>query len=361
MGLITVEEALRGGKRKAVNRSRWYEAAYERLRLSFWTTDRGPEARAEYESRLAELQSKKKVRGHQRKLTVEEIANRVGVLSYSGTWKSWICRVSGRNVWFGKDEKAARARWEALMIERGHGLCPGRGFFWNGLEQKWERGDELNERGRKRGRTERRVAGYKALLADTKRLRRERAELHTQMDEECRSRRRNQTLEMRVRWQSFMEKVGGWRRKYRASLLKDEQAEWDADRKRIRRRVNHRRKVKVEMFQRISRAWKDEKTGIWFSWIGGEHRKLVRLGDDEQKARVVWWVLRNALNAGSKMLRKPEGVQRTLDELLDIGEDRVVSRLRELGWTVERPASVPNSPERGRGARSGDVDRPQIS
>lgn len=338
MALLTVAEALKSS-RPATNPSRWYEAAYERLRLSFQTTDKGPEARAEYEARVAELRSGKEKRGHQSKLPADEVVHRVS--SPSRTTSGWIVSVSGKKVWLGSDKQAAIAKWESLMIEHGHGLSPGRGFFWNALEQKWERG-ERSYRSLNYGRMKDRLEGFRSLLAEEARLKSELVDIHLKLDEECRVRRRECRERMRARWlevESRLKKyVANWRATYRASLAIDEQATWDADRKRIRIRANRKRILRVEALQRISRPWKDKESGLWFAWVGADHRKLVRLGDDEAKARVVWWVLKGALNAGGKTLRRPEGILRSIEELLDVSPERVMATLRQLGWKVEMPS-----------------------
>lgn len=334
MPLITVEEALQPRKPgKVTNPSRWYEAAYERLRLSFWTTDKGPEVRADYECRLAELQAMKPKRGHQRKLTEAEIAHRVGVLAFSSQNRAWYANVCGRQTNFGTNHPKALARWEALMIEHGHGLSPGPGFFWNGLDQRWEKG-EISPKSHKGGATRRREAGYRHLLAEVQRLRVEFANIHVKLNEECRARHANCDVELRARWAEFEARMKDWRRTYRASLAIDEQAMWDANRARIKRRVNQKRKFRVELLQRISRPWKDKATGMWYSWVGAVHRKLVKLGDTQDSATAVWRILKQGLSHGAKILRRDERVQMTLDELLEVDQARVIARLRERGWTV---------------------------
>ncbi len=92
---------------------------------------------------------------------------------------------------------------------------------------------------------------------------------------------------------------------------------------------------------RLGLPWQDRSGLGWYAWLGGDSgpRQLLKLGDTEEKARVVWWVLKNSLKAGQSMLKSPESTQRTVQELVEVSPERVEKRLRELGWSVERPTA----------------------
>ncbi len=90
---------------------------------------------------------------------------------------------------------------------------------------------------------------------------------------------------------------------------------------------------------RLGLPWQDRDGAAWWAWLGGSPRQLVKLGDTEPAARVVWHVLKIGLAAGQATLKLPAGIQRTLDELLAVSPERVEKRLRELGWSVERPTA----------------------
>ena len=88
---------------------------------------------------------------------------------------------------------------------------------------------------------------------------------------------------------------------------------------------------------RLGLPWHDRGGAGWYAWLGASPRQLVKLGDDEQKARVVWLVLKHALEAGQSMLKSPESTQRTIEELVAVAPELVEKRLRERGWSVTRP------------------------
>lgn len=279
-------------------------------------------------------------------LSEAERAKRIGNFYHCPAENRWRGNVGGKSKYLGRTKGIAVAKWEALMLELGHGLAPGPNFFWNAIEQRWDKGESQrlgNLRLRKlKGRAKIRTK----LIAEKKRLLSEIAVIKNRIDAECRARRATCDKLIREQWLAFEAKLAKMRVEYRAGLSVKELAIFDANRARIRTRVNRKRMLRVEALQRISRPWKDEESGLWFSLIGAEHRKLVRLGDDEQKARVVWWVLKNALNEGAKTLRKPECIQRTIDELLDISPELVAATLRQLGWwVVERPADSSSARE----------------
>ena len=292
-----------------------------------------------------------------RDLSEAERARRVGNLYHQKG--GWCVKIGGKWRGLGKDKKAARAKWEALMLEFGHGFAPGPNFFWNAIEQQWDKGESSSRTSLKYGTLKGRREARSKLIDEKRRLLGEIAALQGKLEQECRARRAVCDKLIREQRIAYQEKMKAWRIAYRASLPAKEREGFDANRARIRLRVNRKRMLRVEELQRISRPWKDKESGLWFSWIGAEHRKLVRLGDDEAKARVVWWVLKGALNEGAKTLRKPEGIQRTIDELLDISPERVAATLQQLGWTVERPAAASNESESYRASGTPSVDRPQ--
>ena len=90
---------------------------------------------------------------------------------------------------------------------------------------------------------------------------------------------------------------------------------------------------------RLGLPWQDRGGAGWFSWLGGDEgpRQLVKLGDAEANAMVVLRLLKFGLAAGQATLKLSAGIQRTLGELLAVSPERVEKRLRELGWSVERP------------------------
>ena len=92
---------------------------------------------------------------------------------------------------------------------------------------------------------------------------------------------------------------------------------------------------------RLGRPFQDRDGAAWFSWLGGDEgpRQLVKLGDVEANAMVVWHVLKIGLEAGQATLRVSETLRIRMDDLSDGGLNAEISRLRELGWKVERPTA----------------------
>lgn len=302
-----------------------------------------------------------------RDLPADERAKRIGCPSYNKAHRQWYVKVGGKDVLLGRDKKLAHEKWLELMLELGKGLAPGPKFYWNAIEQRWDK-DFLSckattlRRCLKPRALRRRMTARQHLIAEKWRLKSEIADLRAKLDQECRDRRAACAKQMREQWAAFKVRMRSWRFEYRAKLTAAEQERFDTNRKRIKSRARRKLLLRSELLQRISKPWKDRETGLWYSWIGLDHRKLVRLGDDEAKARVVWWILRNALNEGAKMLRKPESTQRTIDELIDVAPQQVFTRLAELGWKIERlPDVVPNSPIPDQAEQSDGADPPRIS
>lgn len=287
-----------------------------------------------------------------RDLPEAERARRMGVLSFDSTKRNWQVKVGGKKqIVLGRDPVQARAKWDAMMVANGHPLSPGPDFFWNANKQRWDQGERSYCK-LKYGKMQGRAELCQALLLEKSRLETEIARLHIVLDKECRERRAACDAELRalrIDQRKAREAIKKEMQEFRRSELRKTKIKavdaYEKHRRAINRKFNERRIPEVGKFQRIGRPWRDNDNGFWYAFIGIKNRKLVRLGDEEPKARVVWWILRNALNEGSRTLQKPEGFQKSLDELLEIGTDRVMARLKALGWKIERPVAVSNERE----------------